>query len=212
MLADINVDLINFYRVLKHAPQLLHYITVDHDSSSANYSSLRNQLKEEDDYVERASLFWYLNRNCFNGLYRTNRLGHFNVPYGAKIPPFPSLKQAKECAYALRRAELSNLDCRVTLTDTGKGDFVYMDPPYSRNSNRDRGEYGPGALRDECIGEIVDAARAAASRGAKVLFSYNRDLASELPKWKRIATTHRYLISADVATRREMNEYIFRNY
>ena len=211
-LSDINSDLVNFYHTLRTSPLLLHALASDIPVTQRAYTAARLQFRTEHQPLERAALFWYLNRSCFNGLFRTNRQGHFNVPFGRKLPSFPHWQHAKLCAEALTGAQLEAHDCRAVIEDTGAGDFIYIDPPYARDSSRDRGEYGVGALQDRELAEVLNCARSASTRGAKILISYNRDLSQYLPGWKQQARRHLHLMSADANVRRAIDEYFFWNY
>jgi DNA adenine methylase Dam len=90
----------------------------------------------------RAARFIYLNRFCFNGLYRTNRLGQFNVPYGGnKSGNIPSAEVLGNCSMLLKNARLITGDFENVLRQARSGDFVYMDPPFSVKARRVFNEY-----------------------------------------------------------------------
>jgi DNA adenine methylase len=85
----------------------------------------------------RAARFIYLNRFCFNGLYRTNRKGQYNVPYGGdRSGRIPSNDLLLRCSSSLKGAELSVGSFEVTLEMVKSGDFVYMDPPFRKQGSR----------------------------------------------------------------------------
>jgi DNA adenine methylase len=82
--------------------------------------------------VARAARFIYLNKTCFNGLYRVNSKGHFNVPFGHySNPTIVDSDNLRECSRALARAELVVSDYALIVDQVEKGDFVYFDPPYA---------------------------------------------------------------------------------
>ncbi|QWP78115.1 Dam family site-specific DNA-(adenine-N6)-methyltransferase [Lysobacter sp. K5869] len=212
MLADVNPDLINFYRVLKRDPDSLHELVSNISVGERAYLRIRKRFAEESDPKLRAGYFWYLNRNCFNGLYRTNRDGYFNVPLGKKLPPMPSIDHARACAKRLRKASLRASDYEKVIGEATDGDFIYVDPPYRRASSRDRGEYGPGAMEDADLHRLMSALQKASDRGALILFSYNADVSAHLPGWRHEIVNGRYLISADPQRRRPISEYTSYNY
>ncbi len=74
-------------------------------------------------------MFLYLNRFCFNAIYRTNKIGKFNVPYGERTGSFPSEAHFLKVASLLKGAKLSCVDFEKTLSDAVCGDFAYLDPP-----------------------------------------------------------------------------------
>lgn len=211
-LSDVNEDLINFYRQLKRYPEKLHRVTSRLSVDEDTYIKIRSRFSKENDAWLRAKYFWYLNRACFNGLYRTSKAGVFNVPFGAKLPPMPTAQHANACAKQLRKASVCVADYEETIDEAGDGDFVYVDPPYKRASTRDRGEYGPGAMADSDLSRLLSAVRRASDRGAKILFSYNSDISADLPDWNHEVVSGRFLISADPSKRQSISEYTSRNY
>src|SRR5205823_5705493 len=105
--------------------------------SKKRYFELRAIDPESLPPTRRAARFIYLNRCCFNGLYRTNRQGRFNVPYGGKRSGrIPSARILREASKALKKARLATGDFTNSLKHVKRGDFVYMDPPFSITSHR----------------------------------------------------------------------------
>jgi DNA adenine methylase len=81
--------------------------------------------------ADKAAHFIYLNRMCFNGIYRVNRSGEFNVPFGGKSNPgFPEFEALSNCSQVLRSAQLRTADFGEVLGLACSGDIVYLDPPY----------------------------------------------------------------------------------
>ena len=95
LLADVNSDLIAFYRSLRRSPESLYSQIAEVEVSRPAYLKVRSAFQEASG-EQRSAYFWYLNRCCFNGIYRTNQKGEFNVPFGSKLPPMPSLQAAKD--------------------------------------------------------------------------------------------------------------------
>ena len=211
-LSDINAELVNFYKVLRIAPEEVYRRMIAIPRTEHAYIESREEFAQAKDKFERAALFWYLNRHCFNGLFRTNQKGKFNVPYGSKLPPLPEWPHVKKCAARLRRASIRNEDFQAVVNAAGEGDFIYVDPPYRRTSTRNRGEYGLGAMLDQEMSRLVDSVKSASDRGAKVLISYNTDLSGLLPGWNHNVVNGRHLISADPLKRVRINEYTSFNY
>lgn len=211
-LSDINAELINFYKALRGEPKVVYRRMIAIPRTQKAYIEARDVFAHSDDSVEKAVLFWYLNRHCFNGLFRTSQLGKFNVPFGSKLPPLPEWDHVRRCAARLRRASIKNEDFQVVIDAAGEGDFIYVDPPYQRASQRNRGEYGVGAMVDQEMSRLIDAVEAASKRGAKVMISYNADLSALLPAWTHDVVNGRHLISADPRKRVRINEYTSFNY
>lgn len=129
ILGDINDELIETYRTVRRNPHAVYRRLTRFETGEAAYYKVR--MMQPLNAVSKAARFVYLNRFCFNGLYRTNREGRFNVPYGApKTNNIPSIEQFRTCAALLLRARLMCTDFRRALASVEKGDFVYIDPPY----------------------------------------------------------------------------------
>lgn len=171
LLADTNHDLIATYRAL-----VLDVEAVIHELSrwridESTFRAVRAARPEEP--VAVAARFMYLNRTAFNGLYRVNREGQFNVPFGPK--PGTQLVRAaslRACAAALARAECKSQDFRLTLSKCGAGDFVYVDPPYTvRHNNNGFNRYNAKLFSWTDQEDLARSAAAAVERGADVVVS-----------------------------------------
>jgi len=134
-LSDINEELINLYVVVRdRANQLIQELR-KYDSSEACYYECRNKDREPGykfmTSVQRAARTLYLNKTCWNGLYRVNSKDQFNVPFGQrKNPNIIDEETILSCSYALRDVSLKVEDFKTVLEKSEKGDFVYLDPPY----------------------------------------------------------------------------------
>lgn len=135
VLSDINNELINAYRVVQ---QQLEELLIDlrrHTHTSRYFYHLRNADRDPGYWtwspVERASRLIYLNRTCFNGLYRVNSRGEFNVPFGDyKNPTIVDEKNLRACSARLQGVSLRLQSFEKVVEDAQQGDFVYFDPPY----------------------------------------------------------------------------------
>ncbi|WP_373695689.1 DNA adenine methylase [Stenotrophomonas sp. C1657] len=211
-LSDSNRDLINFYIQMRRAPMDMFEVTSSLGQNLDEYLSVRQRFNQESDNFTRACLFYYLNRTCFNGLFRTNKQGGFNVPMGSKLPNWPSVAQFMTCAHALEGVDLIFSDYESVIDRAKHRDFLYVDPPYARGSTRDRGEYGAGAMGDADLPRLIASLRRADSRGVLILLSYNSSLRDSFPDWNHAENGGRYLISADPGRRVRMKEYSSSNY
>lgn len=124
------------------------------------------------DQETRALRFVYLNRNCFNGIYRTNMQGHFNVPMGSKLGEYFSEDDLVRCAELLRGAVLVAGDFAKTLEQVKAGDFVYLDPPYAVRSRRIFREYGKETFNTTDIPRLAESLGEINRRRADFLVSY----------------------------------------
>jgi DNA adenine methylase len=133
LLADINQELIGFYRILRDRPSALIRALMAMRASEDTYLELRASSPVAD--LDRAVRFAYLNRLCWNGIYRVNKKGQFNVPMGDRLPSVMWRPERLEAAArALAGATLRVADFQLTLAGARHGDFVYIDPPYPRGS------------------------------------------------------------------------------
>jgi len=212
LLSDVNPDLVNFYTQVRTDAERLHQRLNAMSIDELTYLKVRRKFSVEEDLFIRALYFWYLNRCCFNGLYRTNGSGIFNVPFGSKLPSIPTRQGVLDCVRQLKKSRIICSDYKVAMAKAKGGDFIYVDPPYSRGGGRSSGEYGLGAMQDSEMGELLELIRQASGRGAQVLLSYNADLSHELPGWQSEILRGRYLISADPSRRKAIQEFTFKNY
>jgi DNA adenine methylase len=142
VLGDSNAELINAYQMLCRNPEGMHRRLVAIPRRKKAYYRWRAKKPEELDIETRALRFVYLNHNCFNGIYRTNTDGQFNVPFGSKLSNYLSRDEFVGCAKALEKVQFVAGDFADTLTRVERDDFVYLDPPYAVTSRRLFREYG----------------------------------------------------------------------
>lgn len=135
-ISDINGELINVYRVMKRNPAQLREQLIQHqEHHSANYYyAIRANVP--DNTVDRAARFLYLNRTCFNGMYRVNRLGEFNVPIGTKQQFIDDAENFEEYSEALHNVHIRKQDFVDTIREAAQGDLVFADPPYTIAHNQ----------------------------------------------------------------------------
>ncbi|KXB09315.1 DNA adenine methylase [candidate division MSBL1 archaeon SCGC-AAA833F18] len=137
---DIVPRLMIFYEVVRDNPEELieesRKLEEEYGNNEKKYYEARDEFNkpirgEKLDKVREASLLLYLNRTCFNGLYRENSKGEFNVPFGDySNPDFVREKQIRECSKILKNLEILNEDFEYIIDKAKPGDLVYFDPPY----------------------------------------------------------------------------------
>ncbi len=134
-ISDMNEELINLYTVVRDNVYVLIDDLSKHKISKEYFLKIRN-LDRTEKYnslsdVKKASRFIYLNRTCFNGMYRVNSQGQFNVPFGNyKNPKIVDAENLINCSKLLKNTEICCTDFSEVLTKVQKGDFIYFDPPY----------------------------------------------------------------------------------
>lgn len=134
-ISDMNEELINLYSVVRDDVYELIKDLSKHEVSKEYFLEIRNIDRTEEysnlSNVERASRFIYLNRTCFNGMYRVNSKGEFNVPFGNyKNPRIIDENNLLNCSELLKETEIKCADFSEILNKVQKNDFVYFDPPY----------------------------------------------------------------------------------
>jgi DNA adenine methylase len=132
-LSDLNPHLIACYKQVRANPKAVATALKRHATrdSKEYYYRVRTVYNQGAKGSKQAARFIYLNRTCFNGIFRVNREGKFNVPYGYKKNPiFPDRGQLVAVAKKLKTARLSVRCFRKSLRTAGKRAFVYLDPPY----------------------------------------------------------------------------------
>jgi len=132
-LSDTNSELINCYEVVKNNPDALIELLKSHKSkhSKEYYYTIRKQDPNQLSSIEAAARFIYLNKTCFNGLYRVNSEGKFNVPIGKyKNPGILNEKTIREASELLQGVKLNSEPFEKIVSKANKGDFIYLDPPY----------------------------------------------------------------------------------
>ncbi|MBN6104699.1 Dam family site-specific DNA-(adenine-N6)-methyltransferase [Xanthomonas sp. CFBP 8703] len=198
-LNDINTQLIECYEVLAKDPDDLYRRVISISSDEENYYLVRSQDPSSLSAEERAARFIYLNRHCFNGIYRTNQKGQFNVPYGAaKAGAVPSREKFNECAAAIRCAELTCLDFDEFISKTVQsGDFVYLDPPYAVANRRIFRQYDKHSFGLEDIERLSECLEYIDSVGASFVVSYA--LSAEIKKITKRWTARRVIAQRNVA-------------
>jgi DNA adenine methylase len=215
LLGDINAELIAFYHVLAHRPGALAKAFRLLDPSGADYYAIRLMPPESMPRTMAAATFLYLNRFSFNGVYRTNRDGRFNVPRGSNTGALPTFEELKIAAQQLRKAKVANVDFEETLDATKKSDFVYIDPPYFTRRGIRPGEYGCNSLdgTDDLM-RLVGALERLSVRGVRYLLSYSVSPALvrlAQPDWIRYVGVRRHVGGAK--SRRKLGrEMLIANY
>lgn len=134
---DYNEELINCYKVIKDSQEELIKELDGYENTSEFFYEIRN-LDRAENYkkissIKRAARIIYLNKTCFNGLYRVNSSGYFNVPFGGyKNPTYIDKDNIREISKYLNTANVKIMsgDFSVCLKSCKQGDFVYLDPPY----------------------------------------------------------------------------------
>ena len=132
ILSDLNEELINAYRIVRDQLDQLIASLRRHKDDEEYYYYVRGLPVRKLNPVRRASRFIFLNKRCYNGLYRVNKKGQFNVPKGKyRTPPrIFDERNLRNVSLALKDVKLAVGSYDAVLKEASRGDFVYLDPPY----------------------------------------------------------------------------------
>ena len=176
--SDLNSDLVLAYvtirdRLEKLIESLENHSKNYHKDSTGYYYEVRNQ--EPKNQIEKVSRLLFLNKTCFNGLYRVNSKGKFNVPLGRYTNPNIVNKENLQIVSKTLQSAKIKISCRdfgSIVKDAKKGDFVYFDPPYQPISDTANfTSYTHRDFTEDDLERLADLANQLNSKGCKVMLS-----------------------------------------
>jgi len=213
VLSDLNRGLIETYRAVRSSHQRIVAALREIPVSEQNYYSIRGARPE--DRIHRAARFLYLNRTAFGGMFRLNRRGEFNVPYGGgdRTPECLYRTQVlRQAAELLARADLVHSDFEPVMKRARVGDVVYCDPTYTvAHNNNGFVRYNERNFSWDDQRRLALAARQAQRRGAFVVVSnaYHTELRRLYPSAENYVVKRASLVARDADFRRRVSEYVF---
>lgn len=223
---DFNSELIQAYRCFtneKDFKKLLETLDFHEEHhSEEHYYEVRNMDRNLDflslPIYERAARMIYLNKSCFNGLYRVNRKGYFNVPSGRKKTvncyEKENLKEIYDF-FSSSKPKIFNGDFQNALTEVKAGDFVYFDPPYDTWENKDSfTSYAKNPFGKEEQKRLAKVYKELSEKGAYVMLSnHNTEFIRELYKEFNIHVVEaKRMINSKASGRGNVEEVIITNY
>ncbi|MGF1466536.1 MAG: DNA adenine methylase [Sandaracinaceae bacterium] len=220
LLADINVPLIDTYRMVRDRVEEVIEALVEHAEhhDKGHYYRVRDRYNEARGAATpaRAAMFLYLNRTCFNGLHRVNRKGEFNVPAGRyRNPRILDPERLRAASGELRGAELVQDGFEGLLRRARPGDFIYLDPPYAPTSATARfTSYASGGFGAEDQVRLRDVFVELGRRGCRCMLSnsdvpFIRELYAGFPVTTVAAPR---AVNCDGRGRGLVSEVVVRNY
>jgi len=215
IISDLNLELIYFYRTIKRFPADV-YTTASHYAvNEKTYYKIRESLPNESDPIRKSAMFYYLNRYCFNGIYRTNSLGHFNVPFsGVNNGAFPAWEEFRSGVKALRKASTACMDFETIIDkNVTSRDFVYLDPPYAVANRRVFRQYNAQSFGLEDIQRLSEVLDEINKRNAKFVLSYAlcKESLKHFSKWINRRVQCQRNVSGFAKNRRRAVELIVTN-
>lgn len=213
VLSDLNPKLIGCWRAVQGNPDqlaaALDSLATTH-STEAYYDRRRQYNQRTLDATQQAAHFLYLNRTCYNGLYRVNQRGEFNVACGRGPLQPPSAAALRACAAALRSATLRCQPFEAVLDKALPGDFVSLDPPYPHGFV----EYTPAGFDRIDHRRLREVLRTLDSRGCMVIL-HSPDLPAIRAAYRRFNQERVHApraMGCQPATRQSVPELVIRNY
>jgi DNA adenine methylase len=215
-LSDANAELINVYRQVRKAPLKFAEAVARYHAKHNKEFYYRERARTYDSGFKRAVQFVYQNRTCFNGIYRVNLKGQFNVPIGTKTAVLLPTDDFPSIAQALRGKTLEVADFEASVAKAGYGDFVYADPPYTVKHNLNGFvKYNDKLFQWSDQERLERALAAAVARGAKVVVSNaNHESIRGLyaGAWNQYVVSRSTVISGDATKRGETTELLISSY
>lgn len=223
LVCDVNPDLIRMYEAVRENVEdvikALEPLQANHNEET--YYQVREaynlmRRKERFDTAEHAAFFIYLNKTCFNGLYRVNKKGGFNVPMGRYTnPTILDASNLRKASETLATTELKHQSFTDLVDHTRSGDFVYFDPPYEPISTTACfTEYAKSGFTQLDQARLRDVFVALHKKGCSVMLS-NSDtpLIRHLYKGFRIEEVSApRMVSCQPGSRKPVIELVIRNY
>jgi DNA adenine methylase len=217
-LSDINEELITTYNVVKNdidsLIKLLKEYKVKHNKDF--YYKIRAEDVKKLTHVQIAARFIYLNRTCFNGLYRVNSKGGFNVPIGSyKNPTICNEEDLREISKLLQKDDIKVASFDEAVREAKKGDFIYFDPPYyPLKKGKSFTKYAKGDFLEKEQERLAEVFRELDKKSCLVMLSNSDcDFIKNLYKGFNIHFVQASrMINCDASKRGKINEVVVTNY
>jgi DNA adenine methylase len=220
---DINGDLIRVYNVIKSDVESLITALQDYKNEADFFYAVRDWDRDKEKYsslsdVQKAARILYLNKTCYNGLFRVNNAGEFNSPFGnyrnPNIVNAPTLR-AVSSYLNTATVHLSSLDYAEVLKTLPKGTFVYLDPPYDPVSDTSSftGYSKGGFNRDDQI-RLRECCDDLNARGLKFMLSNSATdfIKEQYSAYHVTIVQAKRTVNSDSTKRGEVDEVVVRNY
>lgn len=213
-LSDLNMDLITVYRRVRDNPSGVADRLARYENTSDCYYATRAAKPTTDD--DLAARFIYLNHTSYNGIYRVNLKGEYNVPYGNRTNTrIPDLAWLEAVSERLEGVELHGCSFEISLGDVKEGDLVFLDPPYTvAHNNNGFVKYNQHLFSFEDQKLLAKSIKEISERGASfILTNAAHKSIDQLfsPLGRKITVTRRNVIGGVNASRGRADEYVFTN-
>jgi len=236
-ICDNNKELINTYSVIKeHCEKLILALMkmqskydscADEEARQAYYYEQRDRYNDldltDDTRIEKAALFIFINKTCFNGLYRVNKKGCYNVPFGKHSnPTICDAENLKKISAALQTVTMRSCDYHDVLTFADENTFIYIDPPYRPlNATSAFTSYTEDQFSDQNQIELAELYKQMSKAGAKIMLSnsdpHNVDLNDNFfddlyADYNIMRVEASRMINSKASSRGKIKELLIKNY
>lgn len=213
-LSDLNTDLITVYRQVRDNPHGVAVLLEHYENTPECYYAARASQPKTDDAI--AARFIFLNHTSYNGIYRVNLSGEYNVPYGnRKNTSLPNLATLEEVGKRLQGVKLQGRSFEISLGDVAEGDLVFLDPPYTvAHNNNGFVKYNQHLFSFEDQKLLAESIKEISDKGASfILTNAAHKSIDELfaPLGRKITVARRNVIGGVNANRGRAEEYLFTN-
>lgn len=213
-LSDLNSELIETYKQVRVDPQSVSRIIRTFQNSPDQYYKLRSRSYQ--DPVKKAAQFIFLNHTSYNGLYRVNRSGQYNVPFGFRqSPKIPTAEHLLQVSRRLKGVTLKAGDFVVATESAAKGDLVFLDPPYTvAHSNNGFVNYNQRLFAFEDQKRLADLVDRLRRKGVYFIMTnaYHSSILELFDRGDRqLIVTRGNAIGGKMAKRGTAVEYVFTN-
>lgn len=220
---DINSDLIQMYEVIRDDVEGLIAALSEHPNEEEHFYSVRDWDRDSKQYqklsnVQKAARVIYLNKTCYNGLFRVNNAGKFNTPFGHyKNPNIVNAPTLRAVSTYFQQAKITfyNTDYAAVLSEVPHGTFVYLDPPYDPVSDTSNftGYTKGGFDRNEQI-RLRECCDELNRRGIKFMLSNSATefIMDQYGAYKITVVKAKRAINSNAAKRGQVDEVVVRNY
>lgn len=216
VLSDRNEWLITTLIAIRDRPHVIAAIVARMNPDKDTFNRVRSRHHQDCDADTAAANFLFLNRLCFNGIFRTNKAGFFNVPYsGHKTGPMVDLAKLEAASAALSTADIHHADFSDIVEQRVDADsVVYLDPPYATNNGRVFHQYNYNTFGVKDILRLESAVEKIDEIGGAFVLSYADvpEVQSLKSRWKTEIVSVQRNIAGFTSNRRESSEVVISNF
>jgi DNA adenine methylase len=211
LISDINFGLTRAYSAIKEDPCSVDVFLKSIPHNRVAYEALRSVDPGMLTEPQAAARFIYLMKSCFNGVYRENKAGKFNTPWGDKVYRLPDRLDLENIKRQLQGTQVKNVDFEQAVSDARSGDFIYFDPPYPQG--RYRGEFGRPFTESDLM-RLLRVCDELSKRRVKIMLSYveSEFVARQLKGWNVFEISPTRSVAMNVSSRGRSKEIVVTNY